>query len=68
MNLTPRQQEMLDYLIAQLRDPLTQRGIVKALGACGAILKPEHTEGIFGVTLLVLGLMSIATRPASLKP
>lgn len=53
---------MKAYLLAQLQQPSTWRGIVMISTACGVILSPDQTEAIVAGGLFVAGLIGVALQ------
>ncbi len=51
---------MKTYLIAQMKQPSTWRGLVLIATACGAILSPEQRDAIVTFGLMVAGLIGAA--------
>ena len=51
---------MRRYLITQLQEPSTWRGLVLIATACGAVISPDKQEAIVTVGLMVAGLIGAA--------
>lgn len=59
----------MQYIIMQLNDPATWRGIFMLLTALGVALKPEQVAAITSAGMAVVGLIGVfAAPPAYVKP
>lgn len=54
------------YLLTQLSEPSTWRGIILVLTGCGAMFSEELKEGIMAMGVLIAGLIGAAV-PDKLK-